>query len=126
MGEANEILFFYPCRNECYPFFVISEQILSRKEAKKYIEEFNAEKADEYKIKFGNILFYNEIEKKNEGKESLQEKILNIHNCYNQDNKCYDDYKETINILIIGVKNSGKSTLVNRLLGETIQLFFMI
>lgn len=103
--------------NECYPFFMICKQILSKNEGKKYINDLNNSKKDLYKIKFGNILFYNDIKAQNA--ESFQKDIINIYNCYNQDYKCYDDSKESINILLIGVKNSGKSTLINRLLGET-------
>lgn len=103
--------------NECYPFFMICKQILSKNEGKKYINDLNNSKKDLYKIKFGNILFYNDIKAQNA--ESFQKNIINIYNCYNQDYKCYDDSKESINILLIGVKNSGKSTLINRLLGET-------
>lgn len=103
--------------NECYPFFIICEQILSKKEIKNFINDLNNSKKDEYKIKFGNILFFNEIEKE---KEEFQNNILTIYNCFYQEAyKIHEDSEETINILIIGVKNSGKSFLVNRLLWET-------
>jgi hypothetical protein len=47
--------------NECYPFFLICNQILSKKETKNFIEDLNKSKEDEYKIRLGNILFFNEI-----------------------------------------------------------------
>ena len=99
--------------NGCYPFFVINGQKLSKIELKNFIKILNNPREDDYKIKFGNILFFNT-------KEEFQENILNIYNCYKQEaNKLHVDYGETINILIIGVKNSGKSSLINRLLFET-------
>ena len=107
----------YGIINECYPFFVVSEQILSKLEAKNFIMDLNKSKEEDYKFKFGNILFFNEVN----GKE-FQYNILDIYNCYRQDSKKLrdeDDSKETINILLIGVKNSGKSYLINKLLGET-------
>ena len=99
--------------NGCYPFFVINGQKLSKIELKNFIKILNNPREDDYKIKFGNILFFNT-------KEEFQENILNIYNCYKQEaNKLHVDSGETINILIIGVKNSGKSSLINRLLFET-------
>lgn len=106
----------YGITKECYPFFVICEKILSKIEVKKFITEINKSKEDEYKIQFGNLLFYDDI-KGNEFKYN----ILSIYNYYFQDSKNlkeYDDSKETINILLIGVKNSGKSFLINKLLSE--------
>ena len=103
--------------NECYPFFLICEQIVSKPELKKYIENLNNSKEDNYKIRFGNLLFFNELEKKT---EEFEEKILTIYNCYNQSAyKLKENNEETINILIIGVKNAGKTFLVNKLLWET-------
>lgn len=103
--------------NECYPFFLLSEQVLSKSEIKNFITEFNKSKEDDYKLKLGNFIFFNEIK----GKD-FKYNILNIYNCYCQDSKKLkeeDDSKETINILLIGVKNAGKSYLINTLLGET-------
>ena len=105
--------------NECYPFFLICNQILSKKEAKNFIDDLNKSKEDEYKIKFGNILFFNEIQKEKE-KEEFQIVILNIYNCYFQKAlTIHENQEDTINILVIGIKNSGKSFLINRLLWET-------
>ena len=105
--------------NECYPFFLICNQILSKKEAKKFIEDLNKSKEDEYKIKFGTILFFNEIQKEKENEE-FQTEILNIYNCYFQEAyKIHEIQEDTINILVIGIKNAGKSFLINRLLWET-------
>ena len=99
--------------NGCYPFFVINEQKLSKMELKNFIKDMNNSKEDDYKIKLGNFFFFNE-------KEEFQDNILNIYNCYKQEsNKIIEDSGESINILIIGVKNSGKSSLINRLLFET-------
>ena len=107
----------YGITNECYPFFLINENILAKPEAKEFIVDLNKSKENEYKIKLGNILFYNEVES-----NDFQYIILNIYNCYRQDSKKLkddNDSKETINILLIGVKNAGKSYLINKLLGET-------
>ena len=99
--------------NECYPFFLICNQMLSKKEA------INKSKEDEYKIKFGNILFFNEIQKEKE-KEEFQIEILTVYNCYFQEAYAIHEIQEdTINILVIGIKNAGKSFLINRLLWET-------
>ena len=102
---------------ECYPFFVICDKILSKLETKKFISDLNKSKDDDYSIKLGNILFYKEI------KESeFKLNIINIYNCYLQESKklrIEDDSKETINILVIGVKNAGKTSLINKLLWET-------
>ena len=105
--------------NECYPFFLICNQMLSKKEAKNFIEDLNKSKEDEYKIKFGNILFFNEIQKEKE-KEEFQIEILTVYNCYFQEAYAIHEIQEdTINILVIGIKNAGKSFLINRLLWET-------
>lgn len=103
--------------NECYTFFLISETILSKSEAKNFIMELNKLKEDDYKFKFGNFIFFNEVKVKD-----FQYNILNIYNCYRQDSKKFkdeEDSKETINILVIGLKKAGKSYLINTLLGET-------
>ncbi len=103
--------------NECYPFFLIPSQILSKIEANNYIDNLNKSRADEYKFKNRLFVFYNEIEKSNDD-DSFKDYIINIYNCYTQDKIGYDDSKETINILLIGCENSGKSVLINNLLGE--------
>ena len=102
---------------ECYPFFVICEKILPKLEAKKFIDDLNKSKNDDYKFNFGNFLFFGEVKE-----EEFQLNIVNIYNCYLQESKKIikeSDSKETINILLIGVKSTGKSTLINKLLGET-------
>ena len=102
---------------ECYPFFIICDKILPKIEAKKFIDELNKSKNDDYKFNFGNFLFFREIKE-----EEFQLNIVNIYNCYFQESKKIgkeDDSKETINILLIGVKSTGKSSLINKLLWET-------
>ena len=50
-------------------------------------------------------------------KEDIQNIVLKAYNCYNQESdKLHweSEYEECINILIIRVKNSGKTFLVNR------------
>ena len=103
--------------NDCYPFFLIPSYIVSKIEAYNYIDKLNKSRTDDYKFKVRLFLFYNEIEK-SKNNDSFKDYILNIYNCYIQDNIGYDDSKETINILLIGCKNSGKSVLINNLLGE--------
>ena len=110
----------YGITNECYPFFLINKNTLSKLETNKFINDLNQSKENEYKFKLGNILFYNELE--GIEKKDFQSIILNIYNCYRQDSKKYieeNNSKETINILLIGLKNAGKSYLINKLLGET-------
>ena len=102
--------------NECYPFFVFNEKIISRKEANNFIKDLNKSKDEEYKFNFGNFYFFTKI------KEEFQYNILKIYNCYKQENiKLHEEAeeKETINILVIGIKNSGKTFLINKLLWET-------
>ena len=48
---------------ECFPFFVINENILSKAEAKKLIYNYNSSKEDDYKIQVGNLVFFNEIKR---------------------------------------------------------------
>ena len=103
--------------NECYPFFIISGEVLPKIELKKFIENLNKSKDDEFKFKKGLFLFFREIEKSDN--DSFQNIILKLYNCYTQDIIGYDDSEETINILLIGCKNSGKSIFINYLLGET-------
>ena len=99
---------------DCFPFFVINENTFSKLEVKKFINDYNKSEEDDYKIEFGNFLFFNEVNK------DFEYNILNIYNCYMQESKKLDnDSKGTINILLIGIKNSGKSFLVNKFLGET-------
>lgn len=103
--------------NECYPFFMISKNLVSKSEMKNFIHKLNESKEDDYKFNLGKFIFFNEIN----GKE-FQYILLDIYNCYCQDSKKLkgeEDNIETLNILLIGVKNSGKSYLINRLLGET-------
>ena len=106
----------YGITNECYPFLIINEKTLTKSEARNFIIELNKTKENEYKFKFQNLLFFNDVN----GKE-FQYIIIDIYNCYFQDSKKLkdeDDSKETINIVLVGVKNSGKSFLINKLLGE--------
>ena len=62
------------------PIFLNINQIISKKKAKNYIEDLNKSKEDEYKIKLGNIQFFNKIKKEKE-KEEFQIDILTIYNC---------------------------------------------
>ena len=106
----------YGITNECYPFLIINEKTLTKSEARNFIIELNKTKENEYKFKIQNLLFFNDVN----GKE-FQYIIIDIYNCYFQDSKKLkdeDDSKETINIVLVGVKNSGKSFLINKLLGE--------
>ena len=122
LNEKDIINFFelfkpkdYGISKECFPFFMINEKTLPRSEMKKFINNYNEKEEEDYKIQFENILFFNEV------KNDFKYEILNIYNCYKQDSKKFEgdkDIEETINILLIGVKNSGKSFLVNKFLGE--------
>ncbi len=106
----------YGITNECFPFFVIPDKILTKLDTKYFINDLNKSKEDDYKFKFGNFLFFNDLKG-----EEFQHIILDIYNCYKQDSKKLkdeDNLKETINILLVGVKNCGKSYLINKLLGE--------
>ena len=72
---------------------------------------------NEYKIRLENFLFYN---KKNIN--DFKSMFINIYNCYKQESKKLNDggdEEESLNILLIGLKNVGKSFLINRFLGET-------
>ena len=103
----------YGITNECFPFFVLPDKILSKLDTKYFINDLNKSKEDDYKFKFGNFLFF-----KDSKGEEFQHIILDIYNCYKQDSKKLkdeDNLKETINILLVGVKNCGKSYLINKL-----------
>jgi GTP-binding protein EngB required for normal cell division len=107
----------YGITNECYPFFLINEDLLAKPETKEFIVDLNKSKENEYKIRLENFLFYN---KKNIN--DFKSMFINIYNCYKQESKKLNDggdEEESLNILLIGLKNVGKSFLINRFLGET-------
>lgn len=51
----------YGITNECYPFLIINEKTLTKSEARNFIIELNKTKENEYKFKFQNLLFFNDV-----------------------------------------------------------------
>ena len=113
--------------NDNHPFFIFLKD-----EKDEVIKEFNIKqlikKINEFQEK-NKIKNTRKLDSRNiscETKDTILEKIKNIFNYFNEnDEKNIDfniisnyDKSYTINILTIGKRGSGKSTIINRLLGE--------
>ena len=108
--------------NDDHPFFIIlpyeKEEIkISKSKLIKDINEFQKNKNNKRKLDSRNIFF--------EEKNTILERIKKIYNYFNEKDEeaiyfvnTYYDMSNTINILTIGKRGSGKSTLINKILGE--------
>ena len=124
-NDAKNLLFDFikkfeksPIKNDAHPFFIFlpyennanynKEQLINE------INEFQKNKNSTRKLDSRNISF--------ENKETIPTKIKMIYNYYNEIDEVNQNvnYNKSnmINILTIGRRGSGKSTLINRLLGE--------
>ena len=109
--------------NDDHPFFIIlpyeKEEInMSKNKLIKDINIFQKNKNNKRQLDSRNIFF--------EEKFTILERIRKIYNYFNENdeeiidffNNTYYDKSNTINILTIGKRGSGKSTLINKILGE--------
>ena len=111
-------------QNDQYPFFVFfTDENNSNFDIKKIISDLNTLELDiinDAKLDSRNIYF--------DTKKTILPTITKIYNYYNgdfiteldngeKDNYNYD-LSKTLNILVIGKRGHGKSTLINRILGE--------
>ena len=110
--------------NDEYPFFVFLKDEKTSFDIKKLIldlNNFQEEMIDSSKLDSRNIYI--------ETKDTIINTIKKLYNYYNRDylinfEDNEDDLKQeynitkTINILVIGKRGCGKSTLINRILGE--------
>lgn len=111
-------------QNDQYPFFVFfTDENNSNFDIKKIISDLNTFQLDiikDAKLDSRNIYF--------DTKKTILPTITKIYNYYNGDfiteldNGEQDNYNyvlsKTLNILVIGKRGHGKSTLINRILGE--------
>jgi GTP-binding protein EngB required for normal cell division len=111
-------------QNDQYPFFVFfTNENNSNFDIKKIISDLNTFQLDiinDAKLDSRNIYF--------DTKETILQTITKIYNYYNGDfiteldngeNDNYNyDLSKTLNILVIGKRGHGKSSLINRILGE--------
>ena len=107
-----------------HPFFIFlsnkNEANFNKHNLMNEIKEFQRNKNNERKLDSRNISFENE--------KTIYAKIINLYEYFNESyenninffeqNNINYDKDNTINIMAIGKRGSGKSTLINRLLGE--------
>ena len=96
-----------------YPFFLLDENIISKLELMKEINEINKEKPEKYHINSKDILSYSD-------KESFTKKIIHIINYFTENSLSENNLEEekTLNIMLCGISGVGKTTLINKLLFE--------
>ena len=109
-------------KNDDHPFFIFlkdeNDLNFNFKQLMKEVNKFQEKIKNTRKLDSRNVFL--------ETKETILEKIENIFNYYNENDEknidfnSYTNYNKsyTINILTIGRRGAGKSTLINRLLGE--------
>ena len=112
-------------KNDAHPFFIFlpykNNDNLNKQNLMNEIKEFQRNKNKERMLDSRNISF--------ESQETIYAKIISLYEYFNEsyennidlfeknDKNLYDK-SNTINIMVIGKRGTGKSTFINRLLGE--------
>lgn len=109
-------------KNDDHPFFIFlpykNHDNFTIKNIFDDIHNFQCEFNDTRKLDSRNLFL--------ENKETILDRLEQIYNYFNENDEINIDFNDnssydkncTINILTVGVRGSGKSTLINRLLGE--------